>query len=240
VSGEWTACSIAPLVGAPTGVAEQWVDNARTEHASVAAFARLSLDLMALAAPPALLVGAQQDALDEIRHTELCFALARACGAQHTGPDRFDAADPVVRLPLPRTLKLATLAVDSLIDGALHEGVSARVVARLARRTSHPEIEAVLREIARDEGRHAAHGWDVVQFCLDVGGAPVAHALAGAVRGLADTHPGSTAGRGVDGSLEDWGIPGHLLEAEEFALAVVDLKARVATLTAPLLAKRAA
>jgi hypothetical protein len=92
-------------------------------------------------------------------------------------------------------------------------------------------IVDVLREIAADEGRHAAHGWDVVRFCLSEGGKPVAGALLGALTALPDVHPKvSKALGGEDGSWEEWGLPGQALEAEEYARATKDLKQRVRVL----------
>lgn len=209
------------------GLAAQWRENGRTEHASVAAFARLTLDLMALGAPPALVAAANRDALDEIRHTELCFSLARALDGKAESPAAFPEASRARTLPASRPLALAALAVDSLVDGALHEGVSARVIAKLAKRCEHAEIRAVLKEIAADEGRHAAHGWEVVEWCLAEGGAPVADAMRGAVRALPhSTHSGLPAAA-EDSSWERYGIHGRALEAEQLAGTRADLVRRV-------------
>jgi hypothetical protein len=219
--------------GAPSGLADQWRENGKTEHASVAAFARLTLDLMALGAPPTLIAAANQDALDEIRHTELCFSLARALDGKSVSPGPFPQAQRVATLPRSRTLALAKLAVDSLVDGALHEGVSARIIAKLAQRCEVPAIRAALKEIAADEGRHAAHGWAVVGWCLDEGGRPVAEALLGAIRALPKQMQSSLPGSAADGGWERWGIHGHRLESEEYAAALVHVigraEARVAS-----------
>src|SRR6185437_2833239 len=208
-------------------VAAQWRENGRTEHASVAAFARLSLDLMALGAPPELLAGANSDALDEIRHTELCFSLAHALDGASAGPAPFPEAARARTLPKTRALALAALAVDSLVDGALNEGVSARIIAKLARRCEEPAIRAMLKEIAADEGRHAAHGWDVVEWCLSEGGRPVADALRGAVAALPRAMRSPLPEAAQDGGWERLGIHGHALEAEQFAAARADVVARV-------------
>jgi hypothetical protein len=228
-SQAWTTLSleIGDDVRPPSAVADQWRENGRTEHASVAAFARVTLDLMALGAPPSLIAAANRDALDEIRHTELCFSLARAIDGRTASPGPFPQAQLVTALPRSRNLALATLAVDSLVDGALHEGVSARVIAKLARRCEVSGIRSALREIAADEGRHAAHGWAVVEWCLDEGGAPVAQALLGALRGLPRQIRSSLPEPASDGAWERWGIHGHALEAEEYAAALAHLIARV-------------
>ena len=216
-------------------LAAQWRENGRTEHASVAAFAKLTLDLMALGAPPALIAGAQRDALDEIRHAELCFSLARALDGESESPAAFRAAERVGRLSPTRSLALAELAVDSLIDGALHEGVSARIIAKLARRCEVSTIQAMLKEIAADEGRHAAHGWDVVVWCVSEGKAPVASALLGALRALPADMRSPLPAAAKDGAWEKFGVHGHALEAEEYASARRDLIRRVQALAAPAL-----
>ncbi len=211
--------AIAPCDSMPAGVAGQWRENGRTEHASVAAFARLTLDLMALGAPPRLVATANQDALDEIRHTELCFGLARALDGVPESPAPFPEPQRARTLPRSRTLALSMLAVDSLIEGALHEGVSARIIAKLAQRCGQPSIRAVLKELAADEGRHTAHGWEVVEWCLDQGGAPVAHALLGALRFLPREMRANLPPEAATGAWEDWGIHGRALEDQEYQAA---------------------
>lgn len=202
-------------VDVPAGVARAWRENGRTEHASVAAFARLSLDLVALGAPPELIAAAHEDALDEIRHAELCFGLACAIDGASDGPVAFPDVARARRLPRSRRLALAVLAVDSLVDGAVNEGASARIVARLAQRCQHDAIRAVLRPIAADEARHAAHGWDVTAWCLREGGWPVASALAGAVRVLARRARLGAESPAPAGDWERWGIAGaSLMRAE--------------------------
>jgi hypothetical protein len=226
---EWTTASLV-LNGsepAPAGLADQWRENGKTEHASVAAFARLTLDLMALGAPPPLIRAANQDALDEIRHTELCFSLARALDGRRESPGPFPQAQRVAALPRTRSLALASLAVDSLVDGALHEGVSARIIARLSQRCAVPAVRAMLKEIAADEGRHAAHGWAITRWCLDEGGAPVALALSGAVSALPTEMHSTLPGPASNGGWERWGIHGRALEAAEYAAARAHVVQRV-------------
>ena len=225
----WTTRSMTVAVDADArdAVAAQWRENGRTEHASVAAFARLTLDLMALGAPASLLAGAQRDAADEVRHTELCFSLARAIDGREESPGEFPEAARARTLSSVRAVALAQLAVDSLVDGALHEGVSARVVAKLKARCEDDAIRKVLEEIAADEGRHAAHGWDVVAWCVATGGATVASALRGALDGLPEAMRSPLPQAAEGGAWERWGIHGNALEAEEYASALRDLKERV-------------
>jgi len=214
---------------APAGLADQWRENGKTEHASVAAFARLTLDLMALGAPPALIASANRDALDEIRHTELCFAIARGLDGKSVSPGPFPQAQRIATLPRARTLALAKLAVDSLVDGALHEGVSARIIAKLAQRCEVPAIRAALKEIAADEGRHAAHGWTVVDWCLAQGGRPVGNALLGAICTLPREMRSDLPAAAADGGWLRWGIHDHGLESEQYAAGLAQVTTRVQT-----------
>jgi len=230
--GPAPAGGAGPLAGVPVAVATRWRENAVTEYASVAAFARLTLDLLALGAPPALVEAANRDMLDEVRHTHLCLALAEAIDGRREVPAPFPDAQRVSTLPRVRTLALARLAVESLIDGALHEGVSARIVARLAPVAEVPSIRTTLATIAADEGRHAAHGWHVVEWCAREGGEPVLRAIEGAMRKLSPTMRSPLPAPAASGQWTPWGIQGHALEAEEYAKARAHLARRVEGLRA--------
>jgi hypothetical protein len=208
-------------------LAQAWRENGRNEHASVAAFAQLTLDLMALGAPPRLVRAAQRDALDEIRHAELCFSLARAIDATDVGPGSFSLPHRALPRVASHTLGLARLAVDSLVDGALHEGVSARVIAQLAKRTEVMAVRAVLKELAADEGRHAAHGWEVVDWCVEQGGKPVIDALLAAVRALPTAMNSARPIEAGRGEWERYGIHGYALEVAEYEKARADIERRV-------------
>ncbi len=222
-------------------VAEAWRENGKTEHASVAAFAGLSMDLVALGAPPELIRGAHQDALDEMRHTELCFALARSIDGSTEGPGAFPGARRAQTGSMLRSVSLARLAVDSLIEGALNEGVSARVIAALSKEVEIEPIRRVLREIAQDEARHAAHGWEVLEWCLRDGSRPadaiappsafVRAAVFAAVQRLPATMRPSLSLAAADGRWERFGIPGRAREEE----AYLELRSRVVRRTRALL-----
>jgi hypothetical protein len=233
--GRWSELRFESVPPEARVTADQWRENGRTEHASVAAFAALTTELMALGAPPELITSANRDARDEIRHTELCFSLARALDGKTEGPGPFPAARAQRgTLPLGRTFALARLAADSLIDGALHEGVSARVLSKLARRCEIPAVAAMLKEIARDEGRHAAHGWDVVLFCFHEAPGPVKRALEAALSAMPETMTSPLPKEAADGGWERLGIHGHALERAEYAAALADLRTRVTNLPSQL------
>jgi hypothetical protein len=245
-SGGFDAIAIEDA--ARTGLATQWRENARTEHASVGAFAVLTMDLLALGAPPELLASAHRDGLDEIRHAQMCLGLATAIDGVDLSPAPFPESRSARALPRTRVLALARLAVDSLVDGVLHEGLSARTLARLARLAESTVIRETLTVLAADEGRHAAHAWHVVQWCVREGGEPVVQALRGAARVL-PRRPGerlrdragerpssrpddSSSLEARDGAWQRWGIPGRALEEEEYAAAVASVARRVEALVA--------
>jgi hypothetical protein len=87
---EWAA----PLTPAVLGLTDAerdalagaWCDDGLMEHASVASFARFALQLVAVGAPPQLLVDTQQAIRDEIEHARLCFGLASAYAGRKLGP----------------------------------------------------------------------------------------------------------------------------------------------------------
>lgn len=74
------AVVVASIGGASSASASAWVAQARSEHASIASFARLTLELMAAGAPLRLIARVHEAALDEVRHTEQCLALAARDG----------------------------------------------------------------------------------------------------------------------------------------------------------------
>jgi hypothetical protein len=164
-------------------LAAAWLASAQMEHASVAAFAQLSLHLAALGAPAELVERTHRAALDEIRHARRCFALAGAF-AGHT---RSAGAIAALATPSERAvIDHVRLAIGSLIDGCLAEGIAADVARNGARGARDPVIAETLATIATDEERHAELAWSVLAWCLEVGGAPVRGAVAARATRLSD------------------------------------------------------
>ena len=160
-------------------LARLWAESARGEHASVPAFSRLSLSLVALGAPAWLVEAAHRAALDEIEHARLAFSLASLYAGEPVGPG------PLLELqtaPAVTATSLAELSAESLLDGCLLEGVAAEVVRRALIRARDPRARAALAVISRDEASHAALAWDVVDWCCERGGEPVRRALTAALR----------------------------------------------------------
>jgi hypothetical protein len=181
----WTAQPISLQIDLPAAeravLGELWLLTARMEHASVAAFSQLSLHLSALGAPARLLAATHRAALEEIAHAQQCFAITAAItGVPHSaGPIAAlgDGGGPPI--------DLTRLAIGSLIDGCLGEGIAADVAGHGALAANEPAIRETLAMIAREETGHAELAWDVLSWCLDIGDDAVRTAVATRVEALA-------------------------------------------------------
>ncbi len=122
------------------------------------------------------------------------------------------------------------LAVDSLVDGALLEGFSARLIAKLIPRCHDEATGGLLKELAADEGRHSKHGWDVLEWCLSEGGESVAQALRGAIEGLPHAVKSTLPEGARSGAWECYGIAGEQLEAETYVSSREHVAKRIETL----------
>lgn len=180
-----------PVLGDPAlraALAAAWLDAARLEHASIASFARVTLELLALGAPPALLADTQRAGLDEVRHAEQCFALA----SRYLGRDV--APGPLPALA-PREASLARLAVDTFVEGCAGETVATLAATRAAAACEDAAVARVLARIVRDETRHAALAWQTVAWAVRQGGAPVAAAVRARAHAMAAEVARAATGR---------------------------------------------
>jgi hypothetical protein len=138
--------------------AEAWRRAALNEHASIASFARASMELMAVGAPLELIARTHLAALDEVRHTELSFAIAKEL-------DGVDAhAGPLPALA-PREATIARVAQDTLVEAAIPELIAAREAHVAAERCMVTSIAEALRSIGDDEARHAELAWQILAWC---------------------------------------------------------------------------
>ena len=157
--------------------ARAWRDDAALEHASIASFARLSLELLALGAPPTLVAAAHQAALDEVEHARTCFAIAAELG---------DAAAALG--PAPLSLEglsfggdFASLAVSAAIEGCVGETVAALALSRASSSCDSSVLAAQLAKMADDELAHASLAWQCVAWACARGGAAARAAVAPAL-----------------------------------------------------------
>lgn len=138
-----------------------WLDAALLEHASVASFARFTLELMRWGAPPELLEGSHRAGVDEIAHAQLCFALAGAYLGREVGP---------AEMPEIASVELAASLEDFLEavirEGCVGETLAAVEAATRLQHTTDPAVRQALRQIIEDESRHAALAWSTVRWAV--------------------------------------------------------------------------
>lgn len=197
-------------------LAAAWTRDGLFEHASIASFARFSLELVAVGAPAELVELAHRAALDEVRHARLCLSLAGAY-----------AGGPVGVGPLPLggrievTSDLASMAARAAREGCIGETVAAVLAAQQLAHATDPAVRRALAIIAADEARHAELAFRAVAWAMRTGGAPVRAAVA-AVLALLDGESDAGAPR-HEGPLDRHGR----LEAEEQRRVVAQAIAEV-------------
>jgi len=154
--------------------AQRWAEDARAEQASVPAFLRLAEELGAHGAAE-LAMRARLAAWEEARHARACLAVAES----ESGLS-FELGS--VPLPATREPDLATLAVESVIEGYVGEGEAAALARAELRSERAPLARRALTLIAREEQAHAELARDVLRFCVARGG----RAVRSAARNAAD------------------------------------------------------
>jgi len=196
---------------------DAWVKDGLFEHASVATFARFAMQLLAVGAPSRLLHETLAAGRDEIRHAELCFALASAYAGEPLEPDRFPIDDDV-RV----NTDLVAIVEETIVEGCIGETLAALQAAEQARRASDPAVVASLVSTVEDETRHAELAWRVAAWALEVGGERVRRAVQ---RTFADFRPPDAPVIDLEGvSGDDFVAHGRLTpeEARETALEALE------------------
>jgi hypothetical protein len=199
--------------GTARELAKAWLADGLEEHASIAAFARFSMLLLSVAAPPELVAASQRASLDEIAHARDCFALARRYGARDAGPGALDVHDAM------RAMSLADLAALTVEEGCVGETLGAALAGEQLAVTVDPETRRILARIVRDEARHAELAWRFVAWAVgeerrgSLGAAGVSAAIASAAaHAIAATR--ATEIRPCPADLEAWHAHGRLTCAE--------------------------
>ena len=141
-------------------LAAHWAEIAALEHASVASFARFSMQLMALGAPAELLADCQQAAADEVEHARLAYGIASAFAGRALEPG------PLSLAGITLDADPATVLREVIVEGCIGETLGAAEAAEAARVIREPAIAAACRRIAEDELQHAALGWRTARWLL--------------------------------------------------------------------------
>jgi hypothetical protein len=159
---------------------ELWLERGQNEHASIASFDRFSLGLLAVGSPPDLIEAAHAAAIDEIRHAQVCFAIASAYAGAGLGPGKLDLSGT-----LDSGFELGELVEHTVIEGCVGETLSALEAKRTAEETREPAVKAAMTIIATDEMRHSELAWAFVRWAVerDASVAPrIREAFAGSAR----------------------------------------------------------
>jgi hypothetical protein len=137
-----------------------WAQAGLMEHASIAAFARFTLQLLQLGAPSELVMASAAAQADETRHAEEAFRLASWHLGRVVGPGALALNDAELGLNARDVLGLV------LLEGCIGETVAAMEAGTASRRCEDPHTRRVLERIARDEEAHSDLAWRFVRWAL--------------------------------------------------------------------------
>jgi hypothetical protein len=189
--GDWSAAvpvdvaGLAPAVRA--ALAARWREIAALEHASLGSFARFTIQLLALGAPPELVADAQRASLDEVEHARVAYGLASAFAGEPVGPGPLDGAGAAIPTDAPSFVR-------ALVEEAcVGETMGVAEALALAADVRDPALAGVHRRIAADEERHAALAWRTLAWILRRDPALVGVARDAAERAIADLVRGAAA-----------------------------------------------
>jgi hypothetical protein len=222
----WARAPSAPQLTASrtllAAAAAHWARVGLMEHASIAAFARFTLHLLALGAPPELVRDAQQAIGDETEHARLAFGLASAFAGKPLGPgplaidgalDGFDLRDFVATL---------------IREGCIGETVAAIEARDALEHATDPAVRVVLETIAHDELRHAALAWQTLSWVVSSGRADRELVRAEVLKALREVRPRARA-ESHDEALKAFGIVSEVLREELRLMATSSVIGRCAT-----------
>ncbi|MEI9953655.1 MAG: ferritin-like domain-containing protein [Pseudomonadota bacterium] len=173
---DWKALALLPKLTEldatlSAHLAEQWTQVALMEHASIAAFARFTLQLMSLGAPASLIERATAAMVDETKHARACFAVASGYANAPLGPGC---------LAVERSLgesSLLEVVLNTIREGCVGETVAAIEAREAAEHACDPALRELLLLISEDETRHAELAYRFVKWALAQGCPALARAV---------------------------------------------------------------
>ena len=158
--------------------AAHWARLGQLEHASIAAFARFQLQLLALGAPPELLDACTQATADETAHARLCFGFASVYAGYGVGPGPLDISGSLDATSLAGVVELV------IAEGCFGETSATLEALEAAEVATDSVVALAYVRIAADEQRHAELAFRFVAWALQQDFAQIAplvrHALASA------------------------------------------------------------
>lgn len=141
--------------------AAYWLSAALMEHASIAAFARFSLQLLQLGAPLDLTRASHQAMRDETEHARRCFILASRYAGAPLGPA------PLAMTGAFEEQSLAEIARLAFREGCVGETCAALEASEALEHAADAMVQETLALIAGDERRHAELAWRFLAWALE-------------------------------------------------------------------------
>jgi len=137
-------------------IGRQWASRAAAELRVAGVFTVVSHDLLEKGADPAILHIAARAVSDEVRHADLCRALAeRYLGEPVPWPAAGRSSMPALaRAPAELRPTLHTVAM-----GCINETIASAWLEESLRAATAPAARAVIRELIADDIHHARLGW---------------------------------------------------------------------------------
>lgn len=176
-------------------LARHWQDAALMEHASIAAFARFTLQLLELGAPLELCLASQAAQADETQHARACFALAARYAGVESAPGPLAMHGALVDLSLEEIVRL------TFREGCVGETLAALDAAEARAAAQDHEVCQALGVIAEDERRHSELAWRFVAWALEGHGERLRPVIEAELERMITSAP-STAPAAIGGELE--------------------------------------
>jgi hypothetical protein len=191
--------------------AEEWAQAAQAEHASIASFARFTLQLLAIAAPPSLIASSHRAGMDELEHARSSFRLASIYAGRPLGPGALPLGDSALG-----PTDFASIVRSTVEEGCVGETLSA-IEAEAASKAARPQaVREVLARIADEEAAHARLAYETVAWALATEPAAAVDAVrSGFATAIAAARAEPPLESARDGALRDHG---RLPAAERRAL----------------------
>jgi hypothetical protein len=142
-------------------LARHYARMGQMEHASIAAFARFSLQLLSISAPPDLVDACTRAIADETRHARICFTLASHYAGDDLGPGPLAIEGCLGASTIEEILELV------ITEGCVGETVAALQLAEAAEHAIDPVVQHALLQMSDDERRHAELGFRFVAWVLN-------------------------------------------------------------------------
>ena len=163
VAASWSSGGVPSLLDNSTissTIGLEWLQQAEAEHASIASFARHTLQLMSVGAPSDLIMRSQEASIDEIEHAKMCYGFASEFMGSKIYPGVLDVDGSLEKTDM-------NVIIESVIrDGCIQETISAIEGHFRAHHATDQVIKSSLRKIANDETKHAQLAWDTIQWIV--------------------------------------------------------------------------